>query len=185
MKRFKLRFAAVKSYPNSEQTIDGQEIANVVRELGRAGDWILSRGIDFANNMVSTLTNMPLSHAVLFDKEQDVIIEADSNGVHTTDLTEFLSKMHRIMLIRPMWAGNGNNINAVENARALMGSGYNYTGLVGLGKSGRYYCTELAIEAYRPFILDMPDNPIPHVIKPGQMYHWGQIIFDTGPYIEE
>jgi hypothetical protein len=51
--------------------------------------------------------------------------------------------------------------------------------------SDRYYCTELAIAAYRPFIKETPDNPIPHTIMPGQMYHWGQIIFDTGVYVEE
>ncbi|MDR2868945.1 MAG: hypothetical protein LBV04_00685 [Deferribacteraceae bacterium] len=172
--------AAVKYAPDNNQTVDGEATAAIVRELARHGDWILARGLTIPDDLVSTATNMPLSHAAVYDAENDNVIEADSKGVHTTDLVEFLSKKHRVMIIRPMWSTEETAPLAVENARALIGRPYDYSGLIGLQLSNSYYCTELAIAAYRPFITEAPENPIPRIIMPGQMYHWGRILFDTG-----
>lgn len=165
------------------------------RQVLRHGDWIVIRGITGPDNFIATVTNSPLSHAAIYDADNDEIIEADSTGVHTTPLNEFLGKAYRVIIIRPMWAqssvrleqngetsGNDSHASqAVERARSWIGKPYNYTGLVGISLPDRYYCTQLVLRAYDPFITDKPDNPIPLVIEPGQMYHWGTIIYDSGP----
>lgn len=45
----------------------------------------------------------------------------------------------------------------------------------------RYYCTQVALLAYQPDRSGRRPNPLPKVIAPGQMYHWGRILYDTGP----
>lgn len=152
-----------------------------VRAVLAHGDWIVTRGVHVTDNLVAMATNTPLSHAAIYDAANDTIIESEARGVHATPLLEFLAKSHRVLVMRPMWATDETREPAVARARDLIGSGYNYTGLVGLGLPGRYYCTELAVAAYEPFMENAPDNPIPRVIKPGQMYHWGRIVYDSGP----
>lgn len=174
-------YCAVRTVVPEGQALAPEQIGPAVRAVLRNGDWLVARGIHLPDNIVATATNMPLSHAAIYDSATDEVIEADSKGVHTSTLDAFLAKHQRVLVIRPMWSGGGVEDKAVQEARRLLGSGYNYTGLVGLGVSDRYYCTELAIAAYKPFFAEKPDNPIPNIIKPGQMYHWGRILFDSGP----
>ena len=157
----------------------GQVLA--VRQALRHGDWLVARGVHAADNLVASVTNMPLSHAAIFDAESEGVIEADGSGVHTTPLADFLANSQRVLVIRPIWSSPGNSRAAVERARSWLGKGYNFTGLVGLDIPERYYCTQVALFAYKPFITEKPDNPIPRIIKPGQMYHWGRIMYDSGP----
>lgn len=179
-----LCFAAgctVKPIVGSDAALNPQEAAIAVRGVLRHGDWLVTRGVHAADNFVSTMTNMPLSHAAIYDAEKDEVIEAEGVGVHETPLAEFLAKSCRVLVIRPMWHTEGSAVIAVARARSWIGKGYNFTGLAGINTPGRYYCTQLALEAYRPFITATPDNPIPQVIAPGRMYHWGRILYDSGP----
>ena len=167
---------ATKSVVDPNQTLG--DIYNEVLDVAGHGDWFVVRGTHGPDNFISTVTNAPLSHAAIYDQENNGVIEADSTGVHFTPLAEFLAKSQRLLIIRPIW-GQDYGSTAVERARSLIGSGYNYTGLVGVDVPNRYYCTQLVVEAYGP--PHYPDNPIPPVIKPSQMYHWGRIIYDSGP----
>lgn len=158
----------------------GGNVADEIRGRLRHGDWLVIRGFSPANNMVATVTNMPLSHAAIYDADNDQVIEADGAGVHQTPLADFVATAQRLLIIRPVWAGPENSAAAVARAKSWLGAGYNFTGLVGLNMPKRYYCTQLVFKAYEPFMAKLP-NPVPHIIAPGQMYHWGRIIFDTGP----
>lgn len=178
---FCLSACAVRSVMPPEAALAPNVALPELRPLLRHGDWLVTRGIHKTDNMVATMTNMPLSHASLYDAERDGVIEADGSGVHETPLADLLAKSSRVLLIRPMWVTEASAGTAVSRARSWIGKGYNFTGLVGLDSPDRYYCTQLALEAYRPFITEAPDNPIPHVIAPGRMYHWGRILYDSGP----
>jgi len=156
------------------------EIAAAVRAHARHGDWLVIRGQHATDNFVATVTNMPLSHAAVFDHEHDRVIEAEGIGVHATALDAFVAKSERLLVIRPIWADDAERAEAaVERARELIGRRYDYLGLLGVNASARYYCTELAVSVYAP--EQPPGNPIPPVIAPGQLYHWGTIVYDSGP----
>ena len=172
---------AVKPIMPPSAALDPAEHAEALRGILKHGDWLVTRGIHGADNFVATVTRMPLSHASLYDKDHDGVIEADGSGVHRTTLEDLVAKSQRILIIRPMWATEGSAPVAVNRARDWIGKGYNFTGLVGIGTPDRYYCSQLCIEAYRPFIADSPDNPIPNIIPPGHMYFWGRILHDSGP----
>ncbi|MDR1125182.1 MAG: hypothetical protein LBM64_03855 [Deltaproteobacteria bacterium] len=172
---------AVKPVIPPADALDPGEHAAMLRGILRHGDWLVTRGVHGADNLVATVTRMPLSHASLYDAEDDGVIEADGSGIHRTTLEDLIAKSQRLLVIRPIWSTAESASVAVERARSWIGKGYNFTGLVGLDMPDRYYCTQLCIEAYRPFITVNPDNPIPKVIPPGRMYFWGRILFDTGP----
>lgn len=180
---FLVLFAGCAVRPLADPNVTLKDPAQVlaVREALRHGDWLVTRGVHAADNLVASATNMPLSHAAIFDAENEGVIEADGSGVHPTPLADFLANSQRVLVIRPIWSGPERSRIAVERARSWIGQGYNFTGLVGLDIPERYYCTQVALFAYKPFITQKPDNPIPRIIKPGQMYHWGRIVYDSGP----
>lgn len=166
--------------PESE-TLDHTAVGPELKRILKNGDWLVTRGIGKADNLVASATNMPLSHAAIYDEEFDQVIEADGAGVHSTPLAAFIGKSQRLMVIRPVWSSPENSAEAVSLARSWRGAGYNFTGLVGLDIHKRYYCTQVALLAYQPARDGRRPNPIPKVIAPGQMYHWGRILYDTGP----
>lgn len=173
---------AVKPLMGQKHTLAPEKYAPILRDTLRHGDWIVMRTVRIVGNMVATVTQKPFSHAALYDAEYDSAIEATVHGVHRSSLEDLLRKSQRILVIRPFWASEANSRVAVERARELLGKSYDYTGLMGLGSRDRYYCTELCMEAYQPFIRkNEPDNPLPRIIQPGHMYYWGTIIYDTGP----
>jgi uncharacterized protein YycO len=154
------------------------QILTALRELGRNGDWLVARGYHVTDNMVASLTNMPFSHAAVLDRDSDQVIEAESVGVHTTPLAQFVAKSQRVMLVRPVWADASNAMAATVKARSLVGRPYDFLGLVGVSVPDEYYCSELAIEIYRPFVRR--EDIIPRPVAPGQLHYWGRIVFDSG-----
>lgn len=151
----------------------------VVRRLGRDGDWFVIRGYHASDNLVASITNKPFSHAAVLDMANDRVIEAESAGVHFTPLAEFVAKSHRLLLIRPVWSDAMSAAVALTKARAVVGRPYDFLGLIGLGIPDSYYCSSLAIEIYRPYIR--PGDPIPRPVEPGQLMYWGRILYDSGP----
>jgi hypothetical protein len=154
-------------------------VLDAVRTRAVAGDWLVIRGRHATDNLVATLTNMPLSHAAVFDPELDQVIEAEGVGVHASTLETFVDKSERLLIVHPVWSEPKGSTAAVLRARALVGRDYDYLGLLGINATTRYYCTELAVSIYHP--AEKPKNPIPAVIAPGQLYHWGTIVYDSGP----
>ena len=149
-----------------------------VRSLGSDGDWLVIRGYHATDNMVSSLTNMPFSHAAVLDRSADQVIEAESAGVHTSSLADFVAKSQRLMLIRPVWAEAGTGAIALARARSLVGRPYDFLGLIGFSIPEQYYCSELAVEVYRPYARR--DDVIPRPVAPGQLHYWGRVLFDSG-----
>ena len=149
-----------------------------VKELGRDGDWLVIRGYHTTDDLVATLTNMPFSHAAVLDLRREQVIEAESRGVHASPLADFVARAHRLMLIRPVWATPVSSAAALAKARQLVGRKYDFLGLIGFSVPDTYYCSELAVEVYRPFVR--PQDVVPRPVGPGQLYYWGSVLYDSG-----
>jgi hypothetical protein len=155
------------------------EMLSAIRAQGRDGDWLVMRGYHATDDLVAALTNTPFSHAAVLDAAKGQAIEAEGrDGVHASPIAQFAAKAHRLVLIRPVWSTPASAAAAVARARSLVGSRYDFPGLVGLSVPDTYYCSELALEVYRPFIR--PDDVIPRPVAPAQLYYWGRVIFDSG-----
>jgi hypothetical protein len=168
---------AVKPIHRETQPIE--KTLGPVREVIENGDWVIIRGVTGPDNFIGSVTNMPFSHASIYDAENDEVIEADSHGVHATPLAEYLGSGSRIWIVKPVWATPETRPLAVARARATLGRPYDYSGLLGLGLSDSYYCSELVVSAWRPFMGEAKVNPIPLVISPGRLHHWGRVVYDS------
>lgn len=157
--------------------LDAAMAANV-RAHGLNGDWLVIRGYHATDNLVATITNKPFSHAAVLDLDRDRVIEAEAQGVHESTLADFVGRAHRLVLIRPVWASAASSAAALAKARALVGRPYDFLGLIGLDIPDRFYCSELTLEVYRPFIR--PEDVVPRPVEPGQLYYWGRVLYDSG-----
>ncbi len=154
-----------------------------LRTSGQDGDWLVIRGYHATDNLVSTLTNAPFSHAAVLDRVKDQVVEAEGVGIHTTPLADFVKKAQRLMLLRPMWATDpARQVEALAKARSLVGGKYDFSGLVGLDDPGRYYCSELAVAVYRPHVR--AGDHVPPVIPPNELHYWATVLWDSGPPLE-
>ena len=170
--------AVVNSPGRDLKSAHDAQVLDELRRLGRDGDWLVIRGYHATDNMVSVATNTPWSHAAVLDKDRDQVVEAEGKGVHTTSLADFVSKSHRLLLVRSNWATDKSSVEAVLNARRWVGKGYDFLGVIGLDIPDRYYCSELAIAVYRPHIPS--GTYVPRPVTPAQLHYWGRILYDSG-----
>lgn len=155
-------------------------VVTALRAFGQPGDWIVRRGYHGTDHAISLLTNAPFSHAAVLDLERTQIIEADGQGgVHVTSLEAFAQASHRLWLLRPAWSTPERATQAVILARTLVGRKYDFIGLTGLNDPNRYYCTELCMQVYRPWIPK--GTYLPPVIPPGTLHDWATVLWDSGP----
>ena len=173
----------VKRLPEVVHVKQNQIFEGRVRELAVAGDWIVTRGYDATDVFVSNLTGIPLSHVGIYDQKNDTVVEAEASGVHTTPLSDFINKSHRVILIRPRWSTPDTRDKAVENAKALIGKSYDFLGIFGLNMPSSYYCSELAVLIYEEWYK--PSDRMPTVIAPGELYLYGRILYDSLPRVDE
>ena len=170
---------ATRSVVSRPANADGQaQMLQAIAAQGEPGDWLVIRGIHATDNLVASLSNQPLSHAAVFDPERGQVIEAEAIGVHATPLADFVGKSARLLLIKPQGATAETRAAAVAKARARIGRPYDFLGLVGLDQAERYYCSELALSVFPRAVAG---NPRPWVVPPGQLWHWGRIVYDSGP----
>ena len=90
-----------------------------------------------------------------------------------------MDKSHRVLVIRPRWWTAETGVKAVEFARSKVGSKYDFGGILGSGRSDRWYCSELCVYAYQEH--HQPIDHLPKVIEPGQLYLWGKVLYDSLP----
>lgn len=155
-----------------------RQLLAVVHSLGQDGDWLVVRGYHATDHLVSAVTNAPFSHVAMLDLEREQVIEADRTGVHATPLAAFAPRCHRLLLVRPKWADATRGREALVRVRALVGRPYDFSGLAGVDVPDRYYCSELAVAGYRPWVK--AGDHVPPVIPPAQMHFWGRILWDSG-----
>ena len=174
-----LALAGCAVVPVHRQTQPLEVNLDPVRAVIENGDWVVIRGVTGPDNFIGSMTNMPFSHASIYDFENDEVIESNKSGVHATSLADYLASASRVWIVKPVWATAANRPLAVARARSFIGRPYDFTGLIGLGLPDSYYCSELAIDAWRPFMGKAKTNPIPPVISPGRLHHWGRVVYDS------
>lgn len=107
------------------------------------GDIVLRRGYAVLSDMILLATpGAPMSHAAIYDASTDSFIDAVSSGVREVPAANFLDNSHRWMIIRPNLTPAQRHA-AVVRARAAIGTGFDFSGFVGLDNSDRFYCSEL------------------------------------------
>jgi protein tyrosine phosphatase (PTP) superfamily phosphohydrolase (DUF442 family) len=149
-----------------------------VLEKGDQGGWLVVRGTRVGDQTVAALTRATLSHAVVLDKQKEEVIEAVSSGVTVTPLRALLAQAHRLQIIRPPgWTPEAGEA-AVARARSRVGAKYDWLGLVAAQDDKRFYCTELAVDAYRGREAGWK---LGTVIFPADMATIGTLTFDSGP----
>lgn len=167
-----------KPLPATEKNVWQQTTTQSIRSIARDGDWIVARGYHLTDNSVAVLTNSVFSHAAMVDLTHNQVIEAEATGVHTTPLNEFIGRLHRVVLVRPVWSTVQTGQQALQTATNWLGHSYDFTGLIGIGTPERFYCSELALKAYQPFFRK--GDIFPPVIEPGQLLYYGQVLYDSG-----
>jgi hypothetical protein len=162
--------------PAAEAQTDGW--VKTVRDKADHGGWLVVRGTHVGDQTVAALTRATLSHAVVFDKQKEEVIEAVSSGVRVTPLRALLAQAHRLQIIRPPgWTAEAGAA-AVARARARVGRKYDWLGLVGAQDDKRFYCTELAVDCYQGRKAGWK---IGAVIFPADIQTIGTLTFDSGP----
>ena len=154
-------------------------IEQKITGLARTGDWLVIRGYHATDNLVSNTTGIPISHVALFNLGSFQVIEAEGKGVHATELKEFVDKSYRLLVIRPRWRTEENAERAWENALRLVGKNYDYLGTIGFNYPNKYYCSELAITVYKEWFSGK--EKFPNIIKPGELYLYGTVLYDSLP----
>ena len=149
-----------------------------VRDQADHGGWLIVRGTHVGDQTVAALTRATLSHAVVFDKQKEEVIEAVGSGVQVTPLRALLAQAHRLQIIRPPGWTPAAGAAAVARARGHVGRKYDWLGLVGAQDDDRFYCTELAVDCYRGREAGWK---LGAVIFPADMATIGTLTFDSGP----
>lgn len=149
----------------------------LLREQARNGYWIVVRGTHVGDQVVAAGSAAQLTHAAVYDRERNEIIEAVGRGVGRAPLRELVAQAWRVQVIRPRGYTEDEGRSAVERARSRIGGEYDWLGTLGVQSDRRFYCTELALDAYRARERGwMPAG----VIHPEHMTRYGELVFDSG-----
>ncbi len=167
-----------KSDPVTHEIQNKEFYKNIIANI-KHGDWLITRGYHISDQIVSTATWSDFSHVVIYDSLKNQVVEAEGQGIHTTPLKEFVDKSHQLVLIRPKWAVSSQvRSEAVKNALDKIGKKYDFLGTVGINDSERWYCSELAVYAYKKWFA--PEDKMPLVLLPSEMTDWGSVVYDSG-----
>jgi tyrosine-protein phosphatase SIW14 len=150
----------------------------LVKEKADHGGWLVVRGSHKGDQAVAAVTLGLLSHAAVLDKEKGEVIEALAEGVQVTPVRKLLAQAHRLVIVRPQgWTAESGRA-AVARARARVGQKYDWLGLVGAQQDARFYCTELAVDAYQGREKKWK---LGRIIFPADVPGLGTVLVDTGP----
>lgn len=169
--------------PNPElHRIQNDKIVESVVTHATTGDWIVTRGYHATDILVANATAMPITHVSIYNAEEKFVIEAEGTGIHTTSLYDFVNKSYRVLIIQPRWKTDENKRIAFAEATKLVGQKYDFLGTIGFNYPNKYYCSELAVSIYKKWYL--LNEKFPRVIKPGDLYLYGKILYDSLPRAE-
>jgi hypothetical protein len=110
-----------------------------VRDKADHGGWLVVRGTHVGDQTVAALTRATLSHAVVFDKQKDEVIEAVATGVKVTPLRALLAQAHRLQIVRPPGWTPAAGAAGVGRARGLRGGPLEMVGVGGGGAEAPFF----------------------------------------------
>ncbi len=152
--------------------------ADEIRANAQHGDWILSRSYSFVGDVITGLTRGgDWSHSAIYDKERDVIIEADADGVHETSVESFVRRNYHIAIMRPRGTTAAERRAGLERVRSKIGAKYDWAGLIGADDPDRFTCAELILWSAEP---ERRGWHTPIIVAPSDLPEYGRIVFYTG-----
>ena len=164
-----------KTGPKYETEI--QSWQKVIKNQGGNGMWLVSRGYRKGDDMVAILTGSSFSHVGILDTDKGEVIESLWNGNVTNSIADFVEISHRVVLVKPEgWTPETGN-EALSKARSQLEKKYDFSGLIGLPSSNRWYCSELASWCWG---RQSDRKGLWHVIHPRRLTKMGTVLFDSG-----
>ena len=164
-----------KTGPKYEAEIQSWQKA--IDNEGGNGMWLVSRGYRKGDDMVAILTCSSFSHVGILDTDKGEVIESLWNGNVTNSIANFIEISHRVVLVKPEGWTPETGGEALAKVRSQLGKKYDFSGIIGLPSSNRWYCSELASWCWGR----QPDRKGPwHVIHPRRLTKMGTILFDSG-----
>jgi uncharacterized protein YycO len=143
----------------------------------RDGDIVLRRGYAVLSDVITLVTSGPdVSHAGIYDGQTGMVIEAVDGGVRERRITDYVRGSHRVIIVRPRLT-TAEKRAAVVQARAAIGTPFDYAGFVGLNDPDRFYCSELVAWAYHTKERGF-DGGI--LVAPGELVAFGDLVYDSG-----
>ena len=141
------------------------------------GDIVLRRGYAVLSDVITFVTIGPkVSHAGIYDATSGTIIEAVDGGVTERTVPSYVGGSHRVVIVRPRLSAVEKRA-AVVQARASIGTPFDYTGFIGLDNPERFYCSELVVWAYRAKERGFDGGSL---VAPGELATFGDIVYDSG-----
>ncbi len=148
-----------------------------IRANGADGDWLLTRNYALAGDLIASFSwGESLSHAAVYDKERDMVIEATSPQVQEVTLERFVRRYRRVVLVRPSWLSGVGRRRSLLLARRLVGRPYDWFGLFGFDSRDEYYCSEFVLDVAS--IEGKVDKPL--WVTPAALLDVAAVVFDGG-----
>lgn len=151
--------------------------AEDLRANAEHGDWIVSRSYSLIGDMIAMVTPGSWSHAALYDRERDVIIESIDSGVREIPVENFVARNYHVAVVRPSGTTARSRALAVERARAALGTPYDTGALIGLDDEAKFTCAELVLWSSDPAERRI-ERPI--VLAPVDLFAHGEMVYYTG-----
>ncbi len=151
--------------------------ADEVRRHARHGDWLLTRSYTVISDVIVSVTpGDDFGHGSIYDAERDMIIESIDSGVREVPLEKLVRRTDDIMVVRANVSAV-DRAKAVERARAMIGTGYDHLGLVGLQDPTKFYCSELVYWSINPYAHGWSEHL---VVTPADLLRYARTIWYSG-----
>lgn len=170
------QYGVVTKPKSPEAVVEDEAFKTSILNASENGYWLVVRGYKITDHMVATSTLSDYSHAAILDIKNKTVIEADSKGVHETNLDNFIHNSFLITVVKPLGYDVYKGDSAIMIARGKIGKPYDFLGLIGVNESEKYYCSELTLFCY-PGIRKI--QKIPQVIKPSYLLKLGETVYET------
>jgi hypothetical protein len=151
-----------------------QEIRNVARD----GDWFLSRSYYAVGDVIALTTRgEDLSHAALYDKTRDMVVESVGEGVREVSLVTFLKRNHYVIVVRPSNMTAADQVHALARAKTKIGLPFDIRGMFGFDDPNAWYCSELVYWASQ---TEARSGRHERVVTPPDLMKYGEVIYWSG-----
>ena len=157
--------------------------AKDIRRVARTGDWILTRSYSLVGDAITAGTGgESVSHASIYDARTGTIIEAVGGGVREVPLEDLLDRNRHAIVVRPAGLSHDERVASVDRARSALGVAFDYSGLIGVDRPDRFYCSELV---YWAAGIEARTGERPRIITPSGLIGHGEVVYYSGARDDE
>ncbi len=152
--------------------------ASEIRNVARDGDWFLSRSYYAVGDVIAVTTRgEDLSHASIYDKSRDMVVESVGEGVREVPLVTFLKRNHYVIVVRPSSMTADDQAHALARAKTQIGKPFDMRGMFGFDNPDAWYCSELVYWASQ---TEARSGRSELVVTPSDLMKYGEVIYWSG-----